>query len=60
MKPCVLSPGAVQQNPAGQHHGSVLRPSLLCFAEQNGSVLMEKKNQPAWAMLNFTISLWWF
>ena len=31
-QPCVLSPGAVQQNPTGQHSESVLKPSLLCKA----------------------------
>lgn len=46
-QPCVLSPGAVQQNPAGQHHESVLRPSLLSFAKQNGSALVGN-NQQAW------------
>lgn len=56
-QPCVFSPGAVQQNPIGQHHESVLRPSLLCFAKQNGSALVEK-NQQTWAILNFIISLW--
>lgn len=32
-QPCVVSPGAVQQNPTGQHHESVLKPRLLCKAK---------------------------
>lgn len=43
-QPCVLSPGTVQQNSTGQHHESVLRSSLLCFAKQNGFALVEKKS----------------
>lgn len=31
-QPCVLSPGAVQQNPTGQHSENMLKPSLLCKA----------------------------
>lgn len=57
-QPRVLSPGVIQQNPTGRHHESMLRPSLLCFAKQNGSALVEKSQQ-ACALLHFTISLWY-